>query len=154
MCVLRAHSYLTPLQLNSGVRPPNQHMEHVRIEYPFVTPTEERGYMLFPDVIENDPRILFRGTSEAELASVIQNGFAIRGSSPSVSFADRSSLPLRYACESRKSSGDRGVVIAAQFRNPMVPFAKFENGIVHVYRFEEQPQIHGYCIVPADYVFR
>jgi hypothetical protein len=129
-------------------------MTHVPVEYPFVTPTEQREYRLFPDTMENDPVILFHGTAEASLESIVQDGFEIRGGLPSVSFADKSSLPLGYACRSRKATGDKGVIIAAAFRSAEIPFASNRNGIIHVYKFEEQPQIVGFCVVPADYDFR
>lgn len=128
-------------------------MARAPIEYPFETPSEKREYRLFPDEIEEDPQILFHGTAEARLESIIENGFVIGGTLPSVSFAERSSLPLRYASNSRKAAGDRGVVIAVRFGKADIPYSESTNGITHVYRFDEQPEIHGYCIVPAEYVF-
>lgn len=128
-------------------------MINTPIHYPFDTPTEDRSYKLFPDVLEDHPEVFFHGTAEANLASILQKGFEIPASLGSVSFAETSSLPLRYACTSRKVLGDKGVVIAVRFPAERLICSRREKELLWVYEFSEQPEIYGYCVVPSDYAF-
>src|SRR3712207_2304137 len=84
-------------------------------EYLFQGANEEGGYRLFPDELEDDEYVFFHGTAEGNLQSILENGFRIAGSLPSVSFARNSSLALRYACNSRSENSPRGCVIAVRF---------------------------------------
>jgi hypothetical protein len=122
-------------------------------EYPFPSAPERNEYRLFPDDMENDEHIFFHGTAEKNLASIVSYGFRISGDLPSVSFAKNSSLSLRYACEGRNDSAPCGVVLAVRYACLNKPGIVQESFGLHVYNFDEQPQIVGYCVVPASYVF-
>lgn len=122
-------------------------------QYEFRGPSEENGYLVFPDVLENDDHTFFHGTAGINLASIQENGFRITGNLASVSFARTSALPLRYACEARCQSSPRGVVIAARFDCLNRPGLVQEGSLLYVYKFEVQPCIVGYCIVPAEYLY-
>ena len=67
--------------------------------YPFPGASEENGYRLFPDHLENDEFVAFHGTAEANLSSIIDSGFIFAGSLQSLSFAKSSALALGYACQ-------------------------------------------------------
>ncbi len=120
-------------------------------EYRFGTPAEQ-NYRIFPDDLERDPEVFFHGTGRCFLQSIVDGGFRFPppDRAQSVSFARTSDVPLGYA----SGLGADGVVIAVRFdaRNGSVradePFG------LHVYRFDPQPEIVGYCIVPAAYVHR
>jgi hypothetical protein len=123
-------------------------------KYPFQGANEEGGYCLFPDELENDEHVFFHGTAEANLPSIIDNGFRIAGSLPSVSFARTSALALRYACAARTGSSPNGCVLAVRFDSLDNVRCTEESFGIHVYRFDQQPIVIGYCVVPAAYVFR
>jgi hypothetical protein len=122
-------------------------------EYPFPSTPEKNEYRLFPDDMENDGQIFFHGTAEQNFSSIVNNGFRISGNLLSVSFARNSSLPLRYACESRSISSPCGVVLAVRYACLNKPHIVKENFGLHVYNLDEQPKIIGYCVIPANYVF-
>lgn len=123
-------------------------------EYPFPSAPEENEYRIFPDAMENDGLIFFHGTAEKNLASIVDNGFRISGNLSSVSFARNSSLSLRYASEVRDDSSPCGVVLAVRFDCLNKPHIVQEGFGLHVYDLSVRPQIVGYCVVPANYVFR
>ncbi|SDZ16447.1 hypothetical protein [Nitrosomonas sp. Nm33] len=123
-------------------------------EYPFPSTPEKNGYRLFPDDMENDGHIFFHGTAEKNLVSILNNGFRISGNLQSVSFARESSLSLRYACEARDNSSPQGAVIAVRYACLNKPYIGQEGFGLYVYDLNVQPQIVGYCLVPANYVFR
>ena len=120
--------------------------------YAFNDPSE-RGYLLFPDAMERSSDIFFHGTAETNLASILRIGFRIMGTLSSVSFAKNSDLSLRYACKARCESSPGGVVIAAKFYCVDAPHIDRQHFGLHVYHFDVQPHIVGYCIVPAEYVY-
>jgi hypothetical protein len=123
-------------------------------EYAFPWPNDEKGYRLFPAAMENDELVAFHGTSRAKLDAIIKNGFAFAGELQSLSFAKDSALPLRYACAARSADSPEGCVIAVRFAPPIPrPGIVVETSVIHVYKLDEQPEVIGYCIVPADYVF-
>lgn len=128
-------------------------------EYPFLGANAQNGYRVFPAALENDKNVFFHGTAETTLTSILSNGFIIPSlrnpaSLPSISFATESSLPLRYACEARNAaSSPNGCIIAARFDDLTKPGIKVESFGIHVYKFDKQPQIVGYCIIPAAYLF-
>jgi hypothetical protein len=68
----------------------------------------------------------------------------------SVSFARTSDLSLGYA----SGLGADGVVIAVRFGASNRSSKAEEAFGLHVYRFDPQPEIVGYCNVPAAYVHR
>ena len=120
-------------------------------EFPFGGASEQNEYRVFPEELESDEHVLFHGTAEARLPSILANGFAPGRRLPSVSFAHKSSLPLRYACEARRPESPCGVVIAVRFDDLTNPFVVRDAVGAHVYN-NVQPEIIGYCVVPADYV--
>ena len=122
-------------------------------EYPFIYTIEENDYRLFPDDLENNPHIFFHGTAEKNLDSILRNGFRISGNLPSVSFANNSSLPLSYACNSRNESSPNGVVIAVRYEDVTLPYIRVESFGLHVDSMKNQPALVGFCIVPANYVY-
>ncbi|HZL67370.1 MAG TPA: hypothetical protein VFC29_08570 [Candidatus Limnocylindrales bacterium] len=123
-------------------------------QYPFGRANAENDYRLFPDELEDDEQVFFHGTAEANLESIVGGGFKIQGALPSVSFAKTSAVPLRYACEARSPASPNGCVIAVRFGSVDRPGIARESFGLHVYTFDPQPVVIGYCIVPADYVFR
>jgi hypothetical protein len=64
-------------------------------EYPFPEDPSRNDYRLFPDELENDALVLFHGTAEKDLASILKDGFRPPGQLASTSFANNSSVPLR-----------------------------------------------------------
>ncbi|RWI18637.1 MAG: hypothetical protein EOQ92_23005 [Mesorhizobium sp.] len=124
-------------------------------EYPFPWPDEHKGYQVFPEAMENDDLVAFHGTARANLDSIINNGFQFAGSLQSLSFAKHSPSSLSHACSRRSESSPEGVVIAVRFAPPIPrPYIAVETSDIHVYRLNEQPEVIGYCNVPADYVLR
>lgn len=123
-------------------------------EYPFPWPDEKKGYRLFPDDLESDELVAFHGTARAHLDSIIANGFTFAGTLQSLSFAKDSALPLSYASSSRSADSPEGCVIAVRFAPPIPrPGVVVETSVIHVYKLDEQPEVIGYCVIPADYVF-
>jgi|ERR1017187_606610 hypothetical protein len=123
-------------------------------EYAFHGADEERGYRLFPNELENDEHVFFHGTAEANLRSIIANGFRIPDGLKSISFARDSSVPLKYACDARTTASPNGCVLAVRFESLDKPEIVHEQFGIHVYKFDPPPVVIGYCIVPADYMFR
>lgn len=124
-------------------------------EYPFMPPQND-DYRVFPDELENDPEIFFHGTEERVLQAIRSEGFRLPAppKAQSVSFARGSQLPLRYASESRSESSPNGCVIAVRFRADDRSRKAADSVGLHVYSFDPQPEIVGYCIIPASYTYR
>ena len=122
-------------------------------KYSFGLANEENGYRLFPAVLEDDEHVFFHGTAEVNLESIIGGGFKIQGALASVSFAKNSALPLRYACDARSTASPNGCVLAVRFECLDKPEIKREHFGLHVYKFDPQPVVIGYCVVPASYKF-
>ncbi|TGQ46936.1 hypothetical protein [Mesorhizobium sp. M00.F.Ca.ET.216.01.1.1] len=123
-------------------------------EYPFPWPDEDKGYRVFPDAMENDDLVAFHGTGRGNLESIIGNRFTFNGPLQSLSFAKESSGALPYACSKRSVASPEGCIIAVRFAPPIPrPYGVVETSVIHVYRLDQQPEVVGYCIVPADYVF-
>jgi hypothetical protein len=124
-------------------------------EYPFGTPRDNE-YRLFPDELENDPEIFFHGTEERVLQAIRSGGFSFPDPSKaqSVSFSRDSSLALGYASDKRSAASPQGCVIAVRFGADNRSLRREEPFGLHVDRFDPQPEIVGYCIVPADYDHR
>jgi hypothetical protein len=123
-------------------------------EYLFQGANEDSGYRLFPDELENDDHVFFHGTAAGNLQSIIATGFKIAGSLPSISFARSCSLALSYACSARTEASPNGCILAVRFSCLGKPYIVSESFGIHVYNLDQQPALIGYCIVPADYVFR
>ena len=122
-------------------------------EYPFETPKEENQFNLFPAELEDDLLVLFHGTADGNRESIIENGFQIGGDLASISFARNSGLALKYACEKRNDKSPNGCILAVRFDNVDKPEIARESFGIHVFKFDPQPTIVGYCIIPAAYKF-
>jgi hypothetical protein len=122
--------------------------------YPFRGADENNEYRVFPDELEDNPHIFFHGTAAGNLESILKDGFKASGTLSSVSFASNSGVPLRYACEARTPACPDGCVIAVCFDDLSRPGIKHESFGLYLYNLDEQPHVHGYCIIPAGYVFR
>lgn len=122
-------------------------------EYPFPWPDQDKGYDLFPLELESDNLVFFHGTAKRNLCSIIDKGFVIPASLPSISFARRSGLALKYACEARSADSPEGCVLAVRLQCINKQGMKVEAFGLHVYKFDSQPVIIGYCVVPDDYLF-
>jgi len=122
-------------------------------EYPFNNPGERHGYRLFPADLENHPNVFFHGTEERVAQLIFNEGFRIPNLplAPSVSFSENSSLSLRYAAERRSDESPNGIVIVVRFNSDDRSIIRSWAGGIHVDRFDPQPEVIGYCIVPAQY---
>jgi hypothetical protein len=121
-------------------------------EYTFGSPGERNDYQLFPDEMERDPEVFFHGTDRCFLQSIVDGGFRLPppDKAQSASFARTSALALGYA----SGLGTDGVVIAVRFDADNRSARDEQAFGLHVYRFDPQPKIISYCIVPAAYVHR
>ncbi|MCC8950416.1 hypothetical protein H8A97_36435 [Bradyrhizobium sp. Arg62] len=126
------------------------------LEHPFGTPGEHNGYRIFPDQLANDAHVYFHGTEFRVLQAILEEGFRIPPLplAPSVSFSPTSNLALSYACSKRSAASPEGVVIVVRFQPDNRSRVRRDPSILYVDHFDPQPEIVGYCIVPADYVFR
>jgi hypothetical protein len=126
------------------------------LEHPFETPSEHRDYAVFAEAFERDPSVFFHGTGRNVLQAIREEGF--RAPPPpkaqSVSFSRTSGLALGYACGKRSKASPEGVVIAVRFGPDNQSLTRSEPFGIYVDRFDPQPEIIGYCIVPAAYEFR
>lgn len=122
------------------------------LEIEFNCPCEENGYLLFSTELENDPNILFHGTSESCALLIIDNGFNPTGNLPSSSFARASAVPLGYACEKRTNE-NRGAVLAVRFNNLNVVGIRQEENFVYLDDHQIQPEIVAYSLIPVSYRF-
>ena len=125
------------------------------LEYPFGRP-QDNEYKVFPDELEDDPEIFFHGTEERVLQAIRSGGFRFPAppKAQSVSFSRISSLALGYASEMRSEASPNGCVIAVRFSADNRSQKREEHFGLHVDSFDPQPEIIGYCIVPASYVHR
>lgn len=124
-------------------------------EYDFPWPNEIKGYSLFPEELESDPLVLFHGTPERNLVSIIDEGFKACSNLPSVSYAKNSIGSLHHVCAVRRlvygETSENHVVIAVKFDSLQKPGIVVNNIDIHVYKDDIQPEIIGYCIVPQSY---
>lgn len=120
------------------------------MEIEFIPPTEKCQYRLFSEQFEEYPNILFHGTTEKAFASIRKEGFQPIGQLPSTSFATTSGVPLGYACQKRSTS-DRGCVIAVKFADMSEKGITAEGDVVYLYNHLIQPEIIGFCLIPNDY---
>ncbi|MEK6787353.1 MAG: hypothetical protein AABY68_00185 [Pseudomonadota bacterium] len=122
-------------------------------QYKFPWPNEDKGYKVFPPDMESDTHIAFHGTTAARFSSILNDGFKAQGELLSISFAKDSSLSLGYAC-GKRSLGAEGVVIAVRLQHLNPPCVHEEVSCIYLYCQDQQPEIIGYCIVPANYDHR
>ena len=127
--------------------------EQAPTEFTFPDDLEARGYAVFPQQLEDDDHIFFHGTAAIHLEPILNDGFAVPATLPSVSFAKQSPLALKYACEGRSQESPEGCILVVQFEPSQHPGLVVEHSVAHDYKCEPQPEIIGYCIVPADYAF-
>jgi hypothetical protein len=125
-------------------------------EYPLGTPGEHNNYRLFPAEWDTDPEIFFHGTESQVRQAIFDEGFSLPppDKAQSVSFSRTCNLALSYACEKRSATSPDGVVIAVRFGADNKSVRAEESFGIHVTRFNPQPEIIGYCIVPGSYSFR
>lgn len=123
-------------------------------EFPFNGADETLGYKIFPTELENDNEVYFRGVDENEIDSLVYDGFKIKDPLPSVSFAATSELALKYACDKRDDGKKDAYVLAVRFKADNKSKKVKENSILHVYMFDPQPEILGFCTIPAEYKYR
>jgi hypothetical protein len=120
-------------------------------KYPFPHDPERSEYRLFPAELEDDEHVFFHGTAACNLGPILDNGFSIPIEPPSVSFAKNSALALGYASAKRTPASPDGCVLAVRYEKLDRPGLKVEVSMLHDYTCNPQPEIIGYCIVPASY---
>lgn len=118
-----------------------------------VTPTEENGFCIFPQSLEDNPLIFFHATLKQNLEAIIISGFRSAaelglGGLTSVSYAKRSSSCLAYI---GKEAREDYVVFAVEFDALQQQGVKENISDIHVYKSEIQPGILGYCKVPKGF---
>jgi hypothetical protein len=124
------------------------------VDYPFLNPTSENGYRVFPSDLEDDQLVVFHGTALCNLNSILEGGFRPKCQGGGVSFARGSELALGYAAARRGPHSPDGVVLAARLHPGAVAEIVIENSTVDVYKLELMPTIIGMCVIPAAYQHR
>lgn len=121
------------------------------VEYQFPWPDEQKGYALFPAELEDDPLVLFHGTSWPNAKSIMRERLFRRGPDvESASFFEHSEFAMIYALRKR-GDGD-GCVLAASFESVAPPAVTKDGHIFHLWpKSRVQPRVIGYCIMPATY---
>ena len=124
-------------------------------EYPFPDKDnlEASRYRLFPEDLEADDNVVFHGTSRANAVQICSNEFISGESLDSVSFFEKSSIALGYACKRRSSESPDGCVLAVRYDSLEREGIRLGGGILHDDTLNPQPEIIGYCIVPKSYLF-
>lgn len=120
-------------------------------EYKFPKNPDNVGYLIFPEVLENDENVFFHGTSLENLESIQSEGFQPSPPLESVSFSRSSSLALGYACDARSDASPAGCVIAVRYSILNETWITRESFGIHDYRRDPQPEIVGFVTVPEDY---
>lgn len=132
----------------------------VPIFYAWKMPDEASNYKIFPSCLEDDELVFFHGTDKANLDPIQKYGFKSASQLvdqnastkeddlASVSYSKTSALALNYACKKR-SQNSNGVVIAVKFKS--LCGLVVSGDVIHAYNPALQPEILGYCIVPAWY---
>ena len=77
-----------------------------------------------------------------------------KGRGQSVSFSNRSNLCIGYACRSRNKLSPGGVVIAVRFPSLEGRRIVREQWGIYLFEMEFQPEVVGYCMIPATYQFK
>lgn len=124
-------------------------------EYSFNAIGEEHKYRQFPDELENDLKIYFHGTAQANFKNIKEQGFRYKeaGNLTSISFAKNSSLALRCACEARDKESPNGILIMVDISNISPErIGGLGEDVIHL-ALQFKPKIIGYCIIPHSYKF-
>ena len=134
-------------------------------EFPFPWPNADKGYSLFPKSLEDNPNVLFHGTSADNFDSIVNDGLKsaaeLGGGTNqdyrlnSISYAKNSSQCLGHVCNIR-DNGNEGdyVVFAFEFDSIEVLGIRINPSDIHVDNPAIRPVAIGYCMVPSDYAFR
>lgn len=131
-------------------------MTIVEHTFPGSDEMQERHYCVFPVTLENNNLVLFHGTHPADYATILSEGFKsafqLKGEGlTSVSYAHKSSGALIHI-RSRHTS-DEVIIIAVRFDAVQArPGMVVNTSDIHVYD-GTQPEIIGFCRVPASYRF-
>lgn len=123
-------------------------------EFEFPWPNDEKGYKIFPDVLENDPFVLFHATPKKNLQAILKEGFKAFPPLESVSYAKSSMYCLTHIFVNRRKLTEEEVVIAVRFETLGQQGIKENLSDIHVYKPEIQPEILGYCTIPLTYEYR
>lgn len=123
-------------------------------EFQFIKPSEERGYLLFSDELEDDDTVCFHGTAEANLDLILRDGFKPKPPLESISFARKSRETIPFASTPRGATPRTGCVLIVRFKRLDLPGITVNPTDVWVFKPELLPAIEGYCIVPADYEYK
>jgi hypothetical protein len=112
-----------------------------------ILPTEENGFCLFAQGLEDNPMVLFHATPKRHFGSIASSGFRSAaelgtGKLNSVSYAKRSSSCLAHF---GNNVNEDYVVFAVEFDTLQQQGIKDNPSDIHVYRSEIQPRILGYC---------
>ena len=118
-----------------------------------IEPTEENGYCLFIDELENDPLVFFHAAPLRHKISIVEKGFhsaAILGVGElqSVSYATKSSGCLAHlGC----NFSEDYAVFAVKFQPQELDRVVVNSSDIHVYDQTIQPQILGHCVLNAGF---
>lgn len=128
------------------------------IEYQMPNDLVATGYSLFPQDLEDDLLVLFHATPIKNFQAICAGGFKIPsrcgtqgGGLCSVSFAKRSSTSLTHAMTKRKTRPGDYCIFAVRYQTLDLPSIVENLSDIYDYKLEPQPQIIGYCIIPATY---
>lgn len=119
--------------------------------YEFPTVSEETGYRIFSDCLENDPQVFFHGTAASNLASIARDGFSPSPPLCTVSFSSTSPVALRYASDARENGEAEGCIIVVRFPDLNARGLNISGDVLHDAQKGAPMEIMGYCIVPAAY---
>lgn len=128
-------------------------------EYPLPDNLPERHYRVFPSDLEDDPLVLFHGTARKNLDPILAEGFRLpdpKSGNPliSISFAKCSRESLALVMDRRWDEPEEYCIIAVRYLT-LKRDGITENRLdIHDYVLDPQPEILGYCIIPASYVHR
>jgi hypothetical protein len=120
-------------------------------EYPFIA-NADNGYRNFPD-LENDPNVVFHGTSEEAARSIMKSGqFKPSESLSSIGFCKTSDGTFVWFLDKlgkNPTGTGNGCILAVRFDD--IRALRDEPSHVYLDPGGPEPEIIGYCIVPADY---
>jgi hypothetical protein len=98
--------------------------------------------------------VLFHGTAEKNLHSILENGFVARPPLESISFAKNSRDSLSHWYGNRSPDlPENGLVIAVRFESLNVQGIQNNISDIHVYKAGPIPKIIGYCVIPSAYKY-
>ena len=123
------------------------------MEYDFPANPGASAYRVFPASLEDDPDVFFHGTNAINLESILNEGFRFppAGRARSISFHSDSALCLSYACDKRTPEAPEGCIIAVRYSRPHRRGLNQSGTFLLDHTLETQPEIVGWCIVPAGY---